>query len=282
MRYVNRILQSVESHLLNLHSSALSLRLFRIGTYTILLLKMLLIWPELETFYHHVLSQGPTKDFEFSRIIFLPAFQSHPNIVWSVACGIVLLGILAKNRRWLAALVFVIGLNYMLLAHFATNTGDAILNFFIFCLIFIKDDFRQNLTNQLISKATLLILQINLCFIYFINGYGKILLETWRDGSIMQSVWQIAYYANSSVIPSWFFNTNVGFFMAWSVMLFELSFPVFIWFRSARKWLIPLGLLFHIFIGIFLSIPDFGLTMMVAYLLFVDMDRKFRSLKKME
>lgn len=280
MKYFNRMLHSLESQLLSLPTSALSFRLFRAGTYGILLMKMLLLWPELETFYQHVLSQGPNKNFEISKIIFSPTLQNHPNTMWGIACAIILFAVVAKNRRWLAVLVFVIGLNYMALAHFATNTGDAILNFFIFCLMFIKDDFKQNFTNQLMSKATLLILQVNVCFIYFINGYGKILRETWRDGSIMNSVWQIAYYANSSVIPGSFFNANVGFFMAWSVILFELSFSVLIWFKSTRKWLVPLGLLFHIFIGIFLSIPDFSLTMMVAYLLFVDMDKGIRSLKK--
>lgn len=277
MKSRNRLLQQLEGYLALNNKANQNLRWFRIGVYSVLLLKMLLIWPELSLFHQHGWAQHTATGFSLADWFFAPAIQPYYHWLWAVLCGIVTFAIF-KRSRWLAVLVFFISLNYLTVA-VATNAGDAILNFFVFSLLFVTDNAKQGSVAQLLNNGTLLLLKVQLCFVYFLNGYAKIQQLGWRDGSFLVQVWQLEGYANVHLIPSWFFNAALCFGFSWIVMLFELSFPIFIWLKLFRNWFIAIGLIFHIFIAVFLSIPDFSLTMMVAYLLFVDVN-KFSSLKK--
>lgn len=273
-------LEQMEKVLLYNKGGNFNLRWFRRGVYGVLLLKILFIWPELPTFYRYVVgNQSIGTGFSISKLIFSPFFQSSLNVLWLLVCMVIITAIVYAGRRWLAILVFIISLNYMSLSYMAINNGDKLLNFFVFALIFVDERALKGHIAQMINNAVLIILKVNLCVVYFLNGYGKIIQKTWWDGSFMANVWQLEYYVNTSLVPQWFSNPTVCFITAWAVMLFELTFPFGIWHKRLKKWFIPIGLLFHIFIAVFLSLPDFGLTMMVAYLLFVDKTSKVRSLK---
>jgi hypothetical protein len=279
MRWINKGLAEVERALMQ-YDYRTNLCWFRRGVYAVLLLKMLFIWPELRTFYQHVTEAQQTPiEFRLSKLMFWPVFKPYVNLWWALACVCVLVAMVYVGRFWLSITVFIISLNYMSLALYATNGGDKLLNFFVLALVFVNERRKTNEIKLMLNNAVALFIKISICGLYFVNGYGKILQKVWRDGSFIGNVWHLDYYANHHLVPNWFGNTVVCFIVAWLVMLFELSFPFFIWFRPFRKWFIPMGLLFHIFIAAFLSLPDFGLTMIFAYLLFVDKN-KLWSLKR--
>lgn len=281
MSRVQSFLTNVEAVLMNQKDSNANLYWFRKAVYLLLLLKMLLVWPELETFYHHIsVGQSTSTGFSFSKLMFLPVFHSFVQLWWALACLLVAIAIVFSAKRWLSILVFIISLNYLSLFYLATNSGDKLLNFFVFSLIFVNENAVKQQVSLLLNNATTLLLKINICAVYFLNGYGKILKSSWWDGSFMQQVWQLEYYTNLHLVPQWFSNPTVCLITSWLVILFELGFPFLIWFSTFRKWLVPIGLIFHIFIAAFLSLPDFGLTMVAAYLLFVDKIGKVWSLKK--
>lgn len=280
MKRSNYFLEHMEKVLLYDNAGNFNLLWFRRGVYIVLLLKILFIWPELPTFYQFIIESQPTGiGFNLSKFIFLPFFQSSLNALWLLICVVIIAATIYAGRRWLSILVFIISLNYISLCYMAMNNGDKLLNFFVFALIFVDERALKGHVAQMVNNAVLILLKVNLCVVYFLNGYGKIMQKTWWDGSFMAKVWQLDYYVNPSLVPQWFSNSVVCFITAWSVMLFELTFPFGIWHKRLKKWFIPIGLLFHIFIAVFLSLPDFGLTMMVAYLLFVDKTNKVRSLK---
>ncbi|RWU07370.1 HTTM domain-containing protein [Pedobacter chitinilyticus] len=280
MSRVQSFLTDVETGLMNQKDSNANLYWFRKAVYLLLLLKMLLVWPELKTFYHHVTNaQGTIVGFSFSKLMFLPIFSSFVQLWWGLACIVVAAATVLSAKRWLSILIFIISLNYLSLFYLATNSGDKLLNFFIFSLIFVNEKALKQQVSWMLNNATVLLVKINICAVYFLNGYGKILKSSWWDGSFMQKVWELEYYTNLHLVPQWFSNPTVCLVTSWLVMLFELGFPFLIWFSTMRKWLVPIGLIFHIFIALFLSLPDFGLTMAAAYLLFVDKMGKVWSLK---
>lgn len=281
MNRIQSFLTNVEVVLMSQKDSNANLNWFRKAVYLLLLLKMLLVWPELKTFYQHVADgQGMALGFSFSKLMFLPIFSSHVQLWWSLACMVVAASIVFSAKRWLSILVFIISLNYLSLFYLATNSGDKLLNFFVFSLIFVNENAVKQQLGWMLNNATALLVKINICAVYFLNGYGKILKSSWWDGSFMQQVWQLEYYTNLHLVPQWFSNSTMCLITSWLVIIFELAFPFLIWFGALRKWLVPIGLIFHIFIAAFLSLPDFGLTMMTAYLLFVDKLSKVWSLKK--
>lgn len=242
---------------------------FRRGVYALLLFKMMFIWPEISMFYRHVLTQSYAAYLPH-KIMFLPAFAPYYKLYWGVACAIVLFAICFKGNRFVAALVYLFSLNYLILANSTTNTGDSLLNFFVFCLIFTREKQVKNSAGQLLNNAVLLLLQLHFCLLYFLNGYGKIIRPYWRSGSIFSDIWTLPYFANTDMIPAWFLTPAINFLTAWSVMLFEFIFAFLIWFRPLRKSILIGGIFFHMGIMLFLSLPDFGLTMLVAYILFYD------------
>lgn len=280
MNRFQRFLTDTEVVLTNQVGSNAKLYWFRRAVYLVLLLKMLLLWPELKTFYHHVVdAQGMIVRFSFSKVMFWPPFRPFVQLWWCLACVIVAMGMVFAAKRWLSIAVFIISLNYLSLFYFATNSGDKLLNFFVFALIFVNENAVKGQVSWILNNATVLLLKVNICGLYFLNGYGKILKPSWWDGSFMAQVWHLEYYTNFQLVPQWFSNPVICLATSWGVIIFELGFPFLIWNRAFRKWLVPVGLIFHIFIAAFLSLPDFGLTMAAAYLLFVDKIGKVWSLK---
>ena len=242
---------------------------FRRCAYLLLLLKMVFIWPELSMFYRHALNTTAGSLMPY-KLMFLPFFKNYYNIYWLVASVIVAMATFGKGNRWLSVAVYIISMNYILLADQSANGGDSLHNFLIFMLIFIREGAIKNSARQLMNNAAIIIIQVHFCILYFVNAYGKIIHPLWRDGSYFKNLWHLFYYANPNLIPDWFFNPNLNLVTAWSVLLFEFAFPVLIWFKPYKKPLIYIGLLFHLGIAVFLSLPDFGVTMAIVYILFYD------------
>lgn len=240
---------------------------FRRCCYALLLLKMVLIWPILSIFYDHIIILK-TNLMLPHKWMFLPVFQDYYSYYWLVLCLIVFYAIISKGSYLLSAIIFIISANYFFLIHGATNNGDKLLTLFIFMLIFVKYKAKPASVQQMINNLTLLILQLHICLLYLYNVLGKLLQPTWRDGTYFENVWTLPYAANSYFIPDFLTNPNSYFVTSWAVLLFEFAFPVLIWIRRFNKPLLIIGTLFHLGIAIMLSLPDFGLTMIISYILF--------------
>ena len=249
---------------------------FRCSAYLLLLIKMLFIWPELSMFYRHAV-QINLGSLMPHRLLFLPIFHEYYNIYWLIASAIVIWALLCRNNILLSIAVFIISNNYILLADKASNGGDALHNFLIFMLIFVQENNVKFSLRQIINNAAIIIIKVHFCLLYIVNAYGKVIHLFWRDGSYFKNLWHLMYYANPNLIPHWFFNPILNVVTAWAVILFEFIFPVLIWFKPYKKTLIFTGLVFHLGISLFLSLPDFGLAMAIVYILFFDFKYRYIS-----
>jgi len=253
---------------------------FRRCTYLLLLLKIFFIWPELPMFYRHAVNIGLGSLMPY-RLIFLPLFYNYYNIYWFFASAIVIIAlVLNKGNRLLSVAIFIISINYILLVDQSSNGGDNLHNFLIFMLIFIKEGATKRSVRQMVNNTTILIIQMHFCILYFLNAFGKIIRPFWRDGSYFKNLWHLLYYANPNLTPNWFFNPGLNVFTGWAVILFEFIFPIFIWYKPYKKLLIYIGLFFHLGIALFLSLPDFGFTMIIVYILFWDLPTSIYKKKK--
>ena len=234
---------------------------------------MLFIWPEISMFYRHAISVR-TGSFLPHKLFFLPVMHNYYKLYWFIACLTVAMALFFKKNRWLYIAVFIFSVNYVFIANKATNSGDGLLNFLIFMLIFVREGATKYSVTQMVNNAILILVQVYFCLFYFLNALGKIVQPLWRNGNYFTHTWHLSYYANPSFIPYWFFNPTMQLITAWSVMIFEFTFPVLIWFKSYRKPLLVIGLFFHFGIALLLSLPDFGLTMAIVYILFYDFKQK--------
>jgi hypothetical protein len=197
------------------------------------------------------------------------------------ACIICCLLNIAGIGRWLTALLLFLAVNMLhrLNVEFV-NGGDMMLRFILLYMIFANsyDHFvvyrskpfneeRQRLSN-LVSNLAAYSLMIELCVAYFCSGNGKLHNELWMHG-------QAVYY---SILADRFrgtpFNTaiaHIGWLMIganYCAIVFELGFPFLVWIKKIRKQVLSAGVLFHLFIYIFLMIYGFEIVFLLIYGLF--------------
>lgn len=113
---------------------------------------------------------------------------------------------------------------------------------------------------------------IYVCSIYFISGLDKIASESWRSGQAITFIGNLKYMVAPRFADSFPTGAGVKMILSWTVILFELLFSILVWFRTTRLWLLLFGILFHLVIFIVLSLPDFGLIMILSYSIFLSDD----------
>jgi hypothetical protein len=113
------------------------------------------------------------------------------------------------------------------------------------------------------------LIQYQLALIYLSSFLWKIKGEPWRSGTALFYVWHLREIQRFPV-PSLFQSTAAIHIESWSVLVFELVFPLLIWFKRFRVPLLTVGVIFHLTLEYALNIPMFQWDMLSAYVLFVD------------
>jgi Vitamin K-dependent gamma-carboxylase len=109
------------------------------------------------------------------------------------------------------------------------------------------------------------VLQVHLCFVYFIGGLAKCLGNGWWDGS---NLWRSLIGSPFSVVAP---DVLVQFKYALpvlgiSICLLEVSYPVFIWLKRTRRIWLGCILAMHAAIGLMMGLYLFALVMIVMNL----------------
>lgn len=270
MKLINKYFIWLEDSLLSYDVPKINLWWFGTATYSMLILKLLLLWPKVYQFYD-VMQQTAiavkTNPINWFSKILLLTNPSNLNLLVVFSLGAAATSLFYRNILT-AALAFIISLNYNTIIAKAINGGDYVLTFFCFILIFTSGKPLLSENRKLVSNAAWLLLLLNFCNIYFINGYGKVIKKMWLDGEAIYLSWNLNYFANPHLIPSFFYNRLFCMVIGWLTILFELGFIFLIWHEKPKKVLLIAGILLHLGIAIFLSIPDFALTMLIGYIPF--------------
>jgi uncharacterized membrane protein YphA (DoxX/SURF4 family) len=249
----------------------LAITIFCKSLYAFLVLKIFFLWPvlpdsqrylpyEFRSFLHHII-YAPIKLAQYDLNIFLISI-----------IGLLLLSLVLKVNYITAALIFWLSLNLSRLAYPFVNGSDYVLNLFLFFSIFLSvtPTFKSETLRTAqygISNFAFLFCKIQLALIYILSGFDKLTSPAWRSGDAIYSILHLEFFMNPHLtIPE---SKTLYVVIAWIVILFELSFPVLIWFERLRIYALVAGIIFHIAIIFILSLPDFGLVMILLYSLFI-------------
>ena len=109
------------------------------------------------------------------------------------------------------------------------------------------------------------VLQVQLCFVYFIGGLAKFLGNGWWDGS---NLWRSLIRPPFNLVPP---DLLVQFkyalpLLGISICLLEVSYPIFIWLKKTRWIWLGCILAMHAAIGLTMGLYLFALVMMVMNL----------------
>ncbi len=120
-----------------------------------------------------------------------------------------------------------------------------------------------------LTGVSLRLVQIQLCIIYGYTGMEKLKGAPWWDGT---AVWAVLGNSQLMVADLSFLKSApvlVGL-MTHSALVWEIYFPVLVWFKPLRKWLLGFGVLLHLGIGFGMGLFFFSGAMVAAYFVFAD------------
>ena len=240
--------------------------LFFKGWYAIVLVKLMLLGPLLNELmlFQQVLGEW--------NVVYM---TSASPIRW-LMMFILLLGIVLPRHYLLSLIMFLVVLWAHRLIHPVVNGGDLVILFYMFLGVFCNDRPRfpevsfLRLSQISLNNFCILIAKLQVAMIYLVSGWDKIISQEWRDGSAMYNLLQVDFYSTD-----WVRSMTSGVDMevlqlvSWLVIVFELLFPILVWFKTLRYGVLLAGICFHLFIGFGLSLPDFALVMIWSYLIFV-------------
>jgi hypothetical protein len=122
-------------------------------------------------------------------------------------------------------------------------------------------------------RLAFMAMKFQVVLLYLVASIIKLTGQTWVDGSAWYYVLFNETYSNG-FWQKYFLGSDWPVkFVSWFTLIFQLSFPVFIWFKQFKYPLLLAGILFHLMIGISMGIIDFGIIMMVVYTLFLDEEK---------
>lgn len=161
---------------------------------------------------------------------------------------------------------------------------DFIGTFYLFYLMFTKSNAYYSLdallaqrkkrlmkkfrAPDLFSSVAIRFMQIQICIIYFYAGAAKLKGTRWWNGSAIWDVFSmegLARWDLSFVV--WIPDALV--FLCYLVLLWEIYFPVLVWFQKSRIPIIIFGTLMHLGFAILINIPNFSIFMISIYILFL-------------
>jgi len=239
---------------------------FTKALYTFLLIKIFFLIPVLTDI---TLRLPFETNSIFISLLFAPIklAQINPLIFIGLIICLVGVGLIIRINHYTAVFIFWFSFSLSQLVKPIMNGSDLVLNLFLFLSIFFNVvTISQKDIRLAISNYAILFCRIQLVLIYFLSGYDKLLSEAWRSGDAIYSIQHLEFFVNERFSST--LSQQASLYFAWSIILFELVFPILIWSRKFRAPTLIVGVIFHLGIIIFLNLPDFGTIMILSYLIF--------------
>ena len=124
---------------------------------------------------------------------------------------------------------------------------------------------RTRLKDSLLLGFWRRVLQVHMCFIYFIGGLAKCLGSGWWDGS---NLWlSLTRPPFNLISPDLLVRFKYALpILGIAICLIEVGYPIFIWIRKTRLFWLVCIMAMHVGIGLAMGMYQFALVMIVLNL----------------
>ncbi|MEW4454163.1 HTTM domain-containing protein [Bremerella sp. JC817] len=217
---------------------------------------------------------------------YLPLFDGNPGMLWLVhivALIVLLMFTLGWYTRVTSVLAFIITVSY---AHrapgalFGLDQVNVMLAMYLmlggageaFSLdrLLLKRRFpnRKLPTTSTAANVSIRLIQLHMCVIYLFAGTGKLLGETWWEGT---AIWgAVANSEYQSLDMTWLAHYPLFIAVLTQVSLaWELSYCALVWPRLTRPLVVAMAIPLHLGIAVCMGMITFGLAMLIGNLAFV-------------
>lgn len=209
-------------------------------------------------------------------------FPSSDTLVWVAHAAFLILllcGALGLLRRWSTWIVFALHVAFMQRNYMVIYGADLVSTFWLLylsladhsrCFSIWKSDPCPVSTksSDLLTSVAYRLIQVQLCIIYGYTGLEKLKGASWWEGT---ATWKVL--GNTQLAPMDFsYLLHVPWVIAlitYCTLLFEVYFPVAVWFKPLRKYWLGLGAVFHIVAAGTMGLHFFSIIMIAAYIPFI-------------
>lgn len=174
-----------------------------------------------------------------------------------------------KNNTGIDFAIWLLIENIHFSVYATLTSGDFLLNQFLFFNIFIATDYLdthgkyRDVYVALHNTAVIaVILQVFL--VYIVSGTSKVMDHDWITGQAVSRVNIIEHFSLGPGIGSGSWQQTATY----AVMVYQLAFPVLIWFRLLKIPLLLIGAVMHLYIALVMGLLTFGLLMILSYIYF--------------
>jgi hypothetical protein len=216
-----------------------------------------------------------------------PQFLRWAMVFWVGATACLLLGL---ATRWAAVLVWISSLSFAHLNSYIDNAGDTVRGIILFYLMLCPCGAAWSLDRLwscwrgrdrgivYVHPWPLRLLFVQMVLIYWMNGLYKILASDWVAGeSLYYVMCDLALTRFSyAQFPVPLLLTRV---LTLVILIWELTFPVWMFLRRTRVVALWMGALFHLGIFVTMELGGFAPYMLCLYLPLLPWDRWLRSPK---
>jgi hypothetical protein len=154
------------------------------------------------------------------------------------------------------------------------NGGFSLLTIMLFILLFINEESEKTKNPYLrtaqfsIANIGFIAMRMQVVILYMVASYYKLQGESWMDGTAFYYVLYNDLYSHPMFAATLINQTIFIKLVTWFTLLFQLLFPILIWIRKTKKMMLVLGIILHFMIAWVMGIVDFGIIMILMYILF--------------
>lgn len=176
----------------------------------------------------------------------------------------------------LRALLFILIVNLHGFIYPSLTGGDFLFFQYLFWNIFFftKPDHKKKWLQDIrcfLHHISFLSIRLQICLAYAVAAYFKCIDAEWLDGTAVSTALQVEMFSLPSFqnIPA-----SIGLFLTYFTLLYQVLFPIIVWLKPLKKYVLAIGIIQHLFIAIVMGLPWFSAVMITGYIFFLDFDKK--------
>ena len=198
---------------------------------------------------------------------------------WPIAGGVLVLatlGSLGRLRWWGALLLWLGYMNLMQRAWMAGSGGQQLMaNLLLWNVPLLAGAKAGGVNTGVFAQLGWWMMRVQLLLAYGVTALHKLGGTLWPVGTALEVVAGDEAFGPVALLQ-W---PNLAHALTWSLLCFQLLFPVLIWSRMLRMWLLAFGAVFHLGTALWMDLPEMGLAFVAAYGLWLPEEWALRVLE---
>jgi hypothetical protein len=159
---------------------------------------------------------------------------------------------------------------------FTTSTaGESLLVNVCFLSAWLKKDFKigtgtYDQIKIVLHNVSFYALLFQICIVYGYSALAKWYDADWLSGNAVYLTSKTFHYSRGFIVDHVDSVKFLAMALTYIVLLYQSLFPVLVWFKKIKPYILIIGVLMHLYIAFVMGFFFFGVIMILTYVLFFD------------